>query len=289
MRLGGGQAHQIHDYFIWALLYHGFCVSPDKIIKESVKTIEVILSPSEIKNLPQRDLSETVCVVFDVLRATSTMVTALANGAQVILPVREISDALAIKQQQPEVLLAGERNGVLIGEELTGSLPFDLGNSPREFIRSNVEGKTIAMTTTNGTRALCACLGAARIFIGSFLNLCVTVENIQRADFSQILLVCAGTEENVAYEDVLCAGASIDLLAHQKDEKNLHDAAQLARAAYLQEQGNLFAGISKGNNAKRLFSVPALHGDVAFCAQRDVTPRLAEWKDGEGIATVVSS
>lgn len=241
-----------------------------------MRTIEVILLPAEIENLPRCDLSETVCVVFDILRATSTIVTALANGAQGILPVREISNALTIRQQQPEVLLAGERNGVLIGEERTGSISFDLGNSPKEFVRSKVEEKTIVMTTTNGTRALCACSGAARILIGAFLNLRVTVEHIQRTDFSQILLVCAGTGENVAYEDVLCVGAFIDLLASQNDEKNLDDAAQLARSAYLQEQGNLFAGFSKGSNAQRLLSLPSLCEDVAFCAQRDVLHIVAE-------------
>jgi len=240
------------------------------------KTIGVILLPAEIKNLPQCDLSETACVVFDVLRATSTIVTALANGAQGVLPVREISDALTIKQQRPEVLLAGERNGVRIGEELAGSISFDLGNSPREFVRSKVEEKIIVMTTTNGTRALCACSGAGRILIGSFLNFHVTVEHIQRGDFSQILLICAGTEENVAYEDVLCAGAFIDLLASQNGEKNVDDAAQLARAAYLQEQRNLFAGFSKGSNAQRLLSLPSLCEDVAFCAQRDVLHIVAE-------------
>jgi 2-phosphosulfolactate phosphatase len=241
-----------------------------------VKTIEVILSPSEIKALCQRDLNKTVCVVSDVLRATSSIVTALANGAQGILPVEEISEALLVKQRQSGVLLAGERNGVLIGKELTGNISFDLGNSPREFIRPQVEGKTIVMTTTNGTRALCACSGAARTLIGSFLNLQVTVEAAHQTDFSQILLVCAGTEEEVAYEDVLCAGAFIHLLLPKINEGTLSDSAQIAQAAYLGEQNNLLAGLSKSRNARRLLSHESLRDDVAYCVQRNIHPLLVQ-------------
>src|SRR5216110_511568 len=95
--------------------------------------LEVLFAPAEFTALGQRDLNETVCVVFDVLRATSSMATALGNGAEAIIPVADITEALAIRQRQPNVLLAGERNGVRIEANLTGSFPFDLGNSPREF------------------------------------------------------------------------------------------------------------------------------------------------------------
>src|SRR5258707_4215198 len=96
-------------------------------------SIEVLFSPAEFEALKDRDLSDTVCVVFDVLRATSSIVTALGNGAAAIIPVAEISEALAIREREPEVLLAGERGGVRIGAELTGSSAFDFGNSPRGF------------------------------------------------------------------------------------------------------------------------------------------------------------
>src|SRR5882724_9094593 len=95
--------------------------------------LEVLLSPAEFANLRNRDLSQTVCVVFDILRASTSMVTALANGAEAIIPVAEISEALALRQQRPDVLLAGERDGVRIRAELTGGIEFDLGNSPREY------------------------------------------------------------------------------------------------------------------------------------------------------------
>ena len=121
--------------------------------------LEVILSPAEFAGLRQRDLSQAVCVVFDILRATTSMITALANGAEAIIPVGEISEALALRQKNPSVLLAGERHGLRIRADLTGSIDFDLGNSPREFTVEKVSGKIIVMTTTNGTRALRAWFG----------------------------------------------------------------------------------------------------------------------------------
>src|ERR1043166_1451666 len=98
--------------------------------------LEVLLSPVEFANLRTRDLRQAVCVVFDILRATTSMITALASGAQAIIPVSEISEALALRQSRPEVLLAGERDGVRIRADLTGGVELDLGNSPREYTRS---------------------------------------------------------------------------------------------------------------------------------------------------------
>src|SRR5258707_11084275 len=95
--------------------------------------IDVALHPAEIAQLPARDLSRTTCIVFDVLRATSSMVTALANGAAAIVPVADIAEALAVKEKQPDVLLGGERNGLRITAVLTGGTDFDLRNSPREY------------------------------------------------------------------------------------------------------------------------------------------------------------
>lgn len=129
--------------------------------------LEVTFTPAEFAALRQRDLSQTVCVVFDVLRATSSIVTALANGACEIIPVCEIAEAVALRQARPDLLLAGERNGRRILRAQTGSVDFDLGNSPREFTRERVAGRSIAMTTTNGTRALQACRGARRLLVGA--------------------------------------------------------------------------------------------------------------------------
>jgi phosphosulfolactate phosphohydrolase-like enzyme len=174
--------------------------------------LEVILSPAELPALAGRDLRNTTCVVFDVLRATSTFVTALHHGAKAVIPVAEISEALAIRQKQPGVLLGGERGGVKIRAGQTGGGDFDLGNSPREYTPEIVRGKTIVSTTTNGTRALRACAGAKTILAASFLNLTATAQFIRQLQPAELLLVCAGTRENMADEDVLAAGALCEIL-----------------------------------------------------------------------------
>src|SRR3989442_9567203 len=96
------------------------------------KTLEVLFAPAEFVVLPRQDLSQTVCVVFDILRATTSMISALANGAEAIIPVGEIGEALELRRQHPDYLLAGERDGVRIRSPLTGGVDFDLGDLPRE-------------------------------------------------------------------------------------------------------------------------------------------------------------
>jgi 2-phosphosulfolactate phosphatase len=232
--------------------------------------IEAILTPAELPALARRDLRGTACVVFDVLRATSTFVTALRNGANAVIPAGEISEALAIRKKQPEVLLAGERDGVKIRAAQSGGADFDLGNSPREFTPETVRDKTIVSTTTNGTRALRACVGAQTVLAGSFLNLGATAEFIKKLQPARVLLVCAGTHENAALEDALAAGALCELLAGE-----ISDAAEIARCAHAQARSDLAAVVRNSENARRLLAIPELRDDVAFCLQRDIFPLIA--------------
>src|SRR5690349_16414730 len=128
-----------------------------------MRSVEVLFSPAEFAALNPDRVRETTCVVFDVLRATSSIVTALANGAREVVPVETIEQAVAEKKKDESILLAGEREGLRITSKLTGGIEFDLGNSPREFTPGAVKGRRIVMTTTNGTRALKACRGAVEI------------------------------------------------------------------------------------------------------------------------------
>ena len=232
--------------------------------------IEAILTPAELPALARRDLRGTACVVFDVLRATSTFVTALRNGANAVIPAAEISEALAIRKKQPEVLLGGERDGVKIRAAQSGGTDFDLGNSPREFTPETVRDRTIVSTTTNGTRALRACVGAQTVLAGSFLNLGATAEFIKKLQPARVLLVCAGTHENAALEDALAAGALCELLAGE-----ISDAAEIARCAHAQARSDLAAVVRNSENARRLLAIPELRDDVAFCLQRDIFPLIA--------------
>ena len=235
--------------------------------------IETILSPAELPTLANRDRRATACIVFDILRATSTFVTALQNGAAAIIPVSEISEAMALRHQRPEVLLAGERNGVKISAALTGSIHFDFGNSPREFRPEKVRGKTIVSTTTNGTRALRACVGAKIVLASSFLNLAATAKFLNQAQPETVRLVCAGTGEGVAMEDVLAAGALAGLLAGQ-----FSDATEVAVRTFISARTELATVLGSSLNARRLLAIPELRADVAFCSQRDVFNLVAEMK-----------
>jgi 2-phosphosulfolactate phosphatase len=240
--------------------------------------IEVILTPAELPALADRDLRETVCVVFDILRATSTFVTALKNGAVAIVPVSEISKALEMGNKQAGVLLGGERNGVKIR---TAEGEFDFGNSPREYTPDAVKGKTIVSTTTNGTRALRACAGAKMVLAGAFLNLSATANILQEKKFEQVLLACAGTGERAALEDILAAGALVEILS-DGGIATLTDSAQVAVAVYARAKGDLAKAVGQSENARRLLAIPELRDDVAFCLQRDVVD-FAAALEGEAI------
>jgi 2-phosphosulfolactate phosphatase len=244
-------------------------------------TLEVLFAPAEFALLGQRDLRQTVCVVFDVLRATSTMVTALGNGAAAIAPAAEIAEALDIRRRLPEVLLAGEREGVRIEGALTGGIGFDLGNSPREFTAARVSGRTVTMTTTNGTRALRACAPAASVLVGAFLNLRATADLITSQAPQHLLMVCGGTHDQTAYEDVLGAGALCDLLWPQYGGGTVADSTHMARRLFQLEKDDLLAGVAQSRNGRRLMSLPDLRDDVPFCVQRDLFGLVAEMgKDG---------
>jgi 2-phosphosulfolactate phosphatase len=244
-------------------------------------SLEVLFSPAELTALAQRDLTQTVCVVFDVLRATSTMVTALANGATAVIPVAEIAEALSIRARQPDVVLAGERNGLRIRADLTGGIDFDMGNSPREFTVERVRGRTIVMSTTNGTRALRACRGAQGVWLGSFLNLSAVVRRLRQERPANLLAVCSGTLEQAALEDALGAGALCDEVWVDYSSGQVADSARMARQLYQWARADLGAALQNGRNGRRLARRPELRDDISVCAQRDAYDFVAEqFSDG---------
>ncbi len=236
-------------------------------------SLEVLFTPADFDALRLRDLTQTVCVVFDVLRATTSMVTALANGAAAIIPVADIPEALNLRRHDPAILLAGERDGLRIQADLAGGSPFDLGNSPSEFTPERVLGRIIAMTTTNGTRALRACAHARTVLVSCFLNLSQKPANL--------LLVCSGTYEQAAYEDALAAGALCDRLWPAYGNGDVADSATIARHLFCTGRDNLVQAMSRSRNGRRLLANPSLRGDVSFCSQRDTCPFVvALEKDG---------
>jgi 2-phosphosulfolactate phosphatase len=162
--------------------------------------VEVSSLYTEVRSASLRG---AVAVVIDVLRASTTIVKALARGARAVVPVAEIAEALDERRRLVErgwrVVLAGERGGVR-------PEGFDLGNSPAEFSRAGVAGSTVVLTTTNGTRALRHCREATRVLVGCFANGPALAGFLGRMREERAVLVCSGQDGRVAEEDVLFAG-----------------------------------------------------------------------------------
>lgn len=239
--------------------------------------IEVILTPAEIALLPARDLSATTCVVFDVLRATSTILTALNNGARRIWPTATIEEARDLRAGAlPDALLGGERRG----QRIEG---FDLGNSPREYTAEAVAGRDVIMTTTNGTVALRACASSGEVHIGSLLNLDALAARLQRtlATTTHLLLVCAGSGTRFSLEDALAAGAllsrlSIGVPASASDGG---DPGRTVRIVYEHYRNDLAATLHTTDNGRRLAQL-GLGEDVDWCARISAVDELAMMIDG---------
>lgn len=246
-----------------------------------MQPLEVLFTPADVVALAHRDLSRAACVVFDVLRATTTIVTALAAGAASIRPVAGIPEALACRVADPEALLAGEREGLRIGAALAGGVEFDLGNSPREFTPARVAGRRIVMSTTNGTRALRACAGAALTLAAALPNLEATADFLERAHPAELLLVCAGTGEDPAWEDALGAGALCDRLAADTLWPP-GDGALIARQLWRRHRHRPSEALALGRNGRRLLAHPDLAPDLAACAAVDTLACVARLDaDGE--------
>ena len=273
--------------------------------------LETILCPAELPTLALRDWRGTACVVFDILRATSTFVTALHHGAEQIIPVSDLAAAMARRQQSPSVRLAGERDGLCIRAAQSGGTDFDFGNSPREFTPERVRGQTIVSTTTNGTRALRAVAGAETVLAGAFLNLAATADFLHANNFATVLLVCAGTGEGVALEDVLAAGALVEKLIGDpppsppsggRENKHapfeiesalgessffqLSDSSLIALKTFTEMKTSLATALGSSQNGRRLLAIPELRADVSFCAQRDIC-QLVALMDGTGALRAV--
>ena len=159
--------------------------------------LDVVFTPGELGG---GGVGQRTVVVIDVLRATSTILEALVNGARDVLPVESVEQAVRKAQEigRDQVILCGERDV----ERISG---FELGNSPLEFVAGKVGGKTLVMTTTNGTRAILLGSAGARCLLASFLNARATADALRNAD-DDVLLLCAGREGRFALEDAICAG-----------------------------------------------------------------------------------
>lgn len=228
-------------------------------------TIEVCLSP---KLVPCFDLTGKTAVVIDVLRATSAMVTGLAHGVEAIRPVATVE--ACVDWMQRGYIGAAERNGQVVAG-------FSFGNSPLAFQQAALKGQKVALTTTNGTKAIELSKHANQIIIGAFLNLkAVTDFLIQEGN--SIVLVCAGWKGNFNLEDTLFAGAVVSALTNSYE---IHcDAALASAVLYERYQGNLYAAIEQSSHFHRLAKL-GIEEDIRFCMQRNVYATVPVLHDNE--------
>ena len=223
------------------------------------------------------DFGGKVAVVIDVLRATSVITTALENGAREVVPVKTIEEAQSLYAQlEPTMTLrGGERHALKIES-------FDFGNSPLEYTKERVGGKTVILTTTNGTNAINNVKGADEVVLACFRNAEVVahhlVETSQCGVSTNVVIVCAGTEGRFSLDDGLCAGLLIDLL-QQKVEVELDDLGILVSHYYNENKSNLLAALSGCFHLKRLVSL-GFEGDVRFCLETNCASAVPVFADG---------
>lgn len=233
-------------------------------------SLHTSLSPS-LLNL--YEVSNSIVVIIDVLRATSTIATALYNGARCVIPVDTVTRCMEIGRQI-DGITAGERDGQ-IAEGLV------YGNSPFEYPREFIEGKTLVLTTTNGTRLLHMALekGAKEIVTGSFPNLTAVCNYLVQKE-QNVILGCAAWKDRVNIEDMLFAGAVISQIGRHFLINC--DSSHIAATMYEKAKKDLF-GFMKKNEAShyhRLMNF-GLEKDIRYCLSNDVANVLPIYEEGK--------
>jgi 2-phosphosulfolactate phosphatase len=213
-------------------------------------------------------------VVVDVLRASTVMVRALAAGCEAVVPCLEVDEAWRLTSDRPRgtALLAGERQGLPIPG-------FDLGNSPGAFTAAACRGKTLVMTTTNGTRAMLACRGADRVFIAAFANRSATVSALARLE-RPVHVVASGTDGHVSFEDAVLAGSLVRALGGSGRPAG-NDQALIAAGLWDSVAREVDRGVplaevlARGRGGRRVREI-GLAPDIQAAAEVDSHPLVAE-------------
>lgn len=228
--------------------------------------------------LDSERLRGTVSVVIDLLRASTTITTALENGASNVLPCREVSQAQKKADELPheQILLGGERQGKLIEG-------FDLDNSPSAYTPERVDGKTIIFTTTNGTAAIERAAAADRVLIGCFANINALIDLLIR-DGRPVHLICAGTDGAVSLEDVMCAGAiATGIWAHVGNPDIADDSALMAMTLFdsAAEDAETYQRTLRQSRGARNLSRIGLEKDIEIASRWDTCGLVPEYSQSE--------
>ena len=228
-----------------------------------------------VQQLTPQDVQGRVVAVIDVLRASTTIATSLANGARAVIPFESSEEAVTRSKQfeRGAFLLAGERKML----RMEG---FDLGNSPLEHTAAAVEGKTVLLATTNGTKALLAVQGARDVVVASYVNL-TGVSSMLRAALrggADVSIICAGQERQFALEDAACAGRFVQNVTRRLGSVELNDAALAASLLDRKYGDNLMRLFSTAAHGRAL-AAAGFEGDLTACAAVDSYPVIPIFQD----------
>jgi 2-phosphosulfolactate phosphatase len=216
-------------------------------------------------------VADRTVLVIDVLRASTTIVTALDRGAHAVIPVADPESARAVAAGTPGAIIAGERRG----EKIAG---FDLGNSPVEFAAAPAAGRIVIFTTSNGTRALLACRSAGAVAIAAFVNLGAARDWALHAR-NDVTIVCAGERGAVSLEDQVCAGLLVDrLVARRVDAALTADAAEAQRVA--KPFRDDISRLAEASAWARHLVLTGHGPDVAACLTLDTTSTIPVYTPG---------
>ncbi len=240
------------------------------MIMKNYSSLDVFFSA---QSFHEEELRNKVVIVIDVLRATSTIITAIQNGAKGVIPVDDMAEASKIAQgvDSDNYLLCGEKDG----KKIQG---YDLGNSPFEYSRDVVAGKTLIFKTTNGTKAIKKSVNSSSVFIAAFLNVDKVIDELKSTE-QEIVLVCAGWQGRMALEDMLLAGKIVHDLFDGNLLAEARDGAKVAFGLHEKYGHDIESTITNSNHAVRLKHI-AGDDDTIYCCQHNTTDVLPVLKDG---------
>ena len=238
----------------------------------SKRNLQVCMSPALFDLYADR---KSIVVVVDVLRATSTMCIAFEKGIEKMIPVSTVEEALEYRESNPNYILAAERNGAPVKG-------FDFGNSPQSYLELDMSGKTVVMTTTNGTKSISIAKKDHDVAIGSLLNL----DAISKWLISQerdVIIFCAGWKDKFNLEDTLFAGALAQQLVDSDLYNNFCDATQAAQILWEKGKNDLFGFLDNSSHRKRLANLN-IDSDIHFCLKPNQTTKIPVLKNNTLVA-----
>ena len=231
------------------------------------KRIEVCFTPGEYEYFKGE---YDIVVVIDVLRATSAICAAFQNGIKSIIPVATIDEAREY-----------QKKGYLVGAERKGQIVegFDFGNSPYSYMKDELKGKEVVLSTTNGTKALSIASDAPTVVVGALNNLDALCDWLKVQD-KNVLCLCSGWQDKFNLEDTICAGAICDQLIQSGDFTSNEDSSIAAKYLYLSAWENPLGYLKSSSHRRRLKNLN-LNEDIKYCLTPNKTTVIPILKDGK--------